>query len=188
MLSEDEQELLDGVEEEDDVEGWSPLTKVFLSVLLSFVMLSYVYVFPGIFDTLLGYTQSDPLIESTVVKENTTVVFTDGVKDDLQGIYGEFPEEETALCLYGERRQQTYYVTNYTQPRTYSSSYSHVTHAPCPDTTLIIFHTHPQRRCLPSGADRESLSSMQRRNNESIMLIMCKPARFTIVTSPDRYV
>lgn len=185
MWSDDEEELLDGVEDDEEPPVWSSTTRFIVAVILAAVMASYVYLFPTLFDALLGWTQSDTLIGNTVTSGNITVSFTEAVQEDLQGLYGEFPEEETALCLYGRRENATYYVNDVTQPTVYSSSYSHVRHAPCPPTTLIVFHTHPQRQCLPSGTDRESLRDVQERNDDTIMLIMCAPSEFTVVHDPD---
>lgn len=184
MWSDDEEELLDGVEDDDEPPSWSPTTRFVAAILLAAVMASYVYLFPTLFDALLGWTQSSTLIDNTITRGNVTVAFTDRVQDDLQEMYGEFPDEETALCLYGYRDNTTYHVNNFTQPTVYSASYSHVRHAPCPSSTLIVFHTHPQRQCLPSSTDRESLRDVQERSEDTIMLIMCAPSEFTVVHDP----
>lgn len=185
MLSDDEKELLDGVEDDKAPKGWSNTTKTVAAVLLSVVMATYIYLFPTLYDAILGWTQSEVVINKTVSGENATIVFSDQVLNNLYDIYGEFPDEETALCMNGSKNRGTYRITSFTQPRIYSQSYGHVNHAPCPNTTLVVFHTQPQRQCLPSGTDRETLRTVQQRNDDSIMLIMCAPNRFTVVTDPD---
>lgn len=185
MLSEDEEKLLDGV---DDEEGTPtehrPVLTTVIAAALILVMVSYIWLSPTVFNGLLGLAQSDVVIDDSIEDGNISIVFNDRVEGDLQELYGEFPEEETALCMYGSVDSGTYRVMNYTRPRVISSSYSHVRHEPCPSEAIIVFHTHPQRRCLPSGTDRQTLGDIQERNPKTIMLIMCESQRYTIVDGP----
>ena len=186
MLSEDEEELLDGVEEADGSPSERhPLLTGVIAVCLVLVMVSYIWLSPTVFSGLLGVFQSDVVINSSVSAGNTTIRFSDGVESDLSALYGDFPEEETALCMYGSVDNGTYTVTNYTVPRVISASFSHVRHESCPSSAIVVFHTHPERRCLPSSTDRLTLGEVQERNEKTIMLIMCESNRYTVVTDPE---
>lgn len=182
MWSDEEEELLDGVEDEDEPRRFPTWARVSLAVVLAFVMVSYVWLSPTVFDVLLGWTQSDVVFDRRVSHSGVTVVFSEDVLAELRGIYGEFPEEETALCLFGDVANDTYTVRDLSRPLTYSSSYDHVSHEPCPADAIVVFHTHPQRYCLPSRTDRATLGEVQRRNEDAIMLIMCEPDRYAVVT------
>lgn len=183
MLSQDEKELLKGVQDDPPPKSYSQPMLWLLGIILAVIMTSYIFLAPTIQDNLAGYIQSSVILENKIESGDTTIHISEEVKETVQSYYTRFPDVETALCLQGTHRNQTVYnITDVYQPTTYSAGFTYVRHEPCDEDTVVMFHTHPERRCQASPQDRVTLEQAQQEQPEMRMLIMCEPRRFNIVT------
>jgi len=182
MLSEDERDLLQNVQEDPPPKTFPRSILIILGLVLAGIMTSYIFLIPTVQDNLVGFLQSSVILENTIERGETTIHVSESVKEQVQSYYTSFPDVETALCLKGQHSNNTYNITSVHRPEVYSSSFTHVSHAPCPNETVIMFHTHPENSCRASAQDRRTLQNAQQGTPHMAMLIMCQPQRFNIIT------
>lgn len=153
------------------------ITTTFLIIL----MLSFIYLSAPVYTYIYGLAGSSKLKNNEITFKNTvTVIFEQEILEFLQQLYNPIGDER-ALCLKGELENNTYTINSYYKPIIYDRAWNFVSHSPCQEDTLIMFHTHPFFRCEPSRTDRNTLRMSQINNPEVIMLVMCGPTRFSAV-------
>ena len=166
----------------DEPEEDSRLKKIFIflmGTLLTLLMLSYVFVTFPIDNILASKIESTPLIDNILEIEELKIIFEDNTYETLKELYIEEQTVEFSACLQGEIIDNNYIINSLYQPTMFEQSLRHVRFEPCKET-LIILHTHPYKSCLASQTDINTLKETQKQNQETIMLIMCEPDRFSI--------
>lgn len=153
---------------------------IFASLIMIFLIASFIYIKFPIFGVLLGQTQSRPLQGNVLSLKGVNVYLEGNSFDEIINTYNNNPSVETSLCLEGESRGNEYFISNAYEPKIISQSYTHVTHESCSVDTIILFHTHPYKSCLASDMDLNTLERNQISKPETIMIIMCEPNRFSL--------
>lgn len=148
-----------------------------LSILL---MISYIYISFPVFGIISGQIESQKINDNVISSRGINIIFQNNTELEVLKTYQENPNVETSLCMIGEIIQNNYYIQQVYQPIIYSQSFRHVTHAPCSQETIAMFHTHPYKSCLASRQDIRTLRQNQQNKPELIMIIMCEPDRFSI--------
>lgn len=168
-------------EEVDELSRTPRWVKVLLSVFLVALMVLSVLAYSGASQFFVGRVASDVLNQAVLSTDSYQVVFTEEALQAVQSSYRSFPEVETALCLSGDVNGTTYTVSDVYEPEVYEQTYRSVTHEACPEGTTVLFHTHPEDRCLASRQDQATLSARQAKYPETRMLIMCEDDRFLLL-------
>ncbi len=158
----------------------------FSAILLIFLITSYVIVGYPLAPIIAGQLESKPLFDNRLQVDGIEISFTSDVLQEINQMYLDEQEVEFSLCLQGEKTQQgnvvEYQIDALYQPTQFTQSFGHVTFEPCSQDTLIIFHTHPYKSCLASNTDINTLAKTQEKNPDTIMLIMCEPQRFAVIS------
>ena len=178
-----EEDLIREYEEENNK---NPRTKKLVILLIAIFMIglmsSYIYLGYPLFGILFGLIDSSTIQGNVIRANDISVVFENQPLTMALSAYEDNPDVETSLCMHGVRDGSVYRINYSYQPIIYSQSYTHVSHEPCDNKTVLLFHTHPYNRCSPSGTDIQTLRRAQEKNEDVGMLIMCSPNRFSIYT------
>ncbi len=157
---------------------------IFLIVL---IMSYYFYSYP-VFDILQGQANSIKLENNIIESNNIRIVFLNNTEEIISQLHSSEQEaklKEIALCFIGNveyiNNKTIYFVEQLYYPKIQESSFRHVVFSSCPSKTIIMFHTHPYKRCLASDVDIETLKNSQATNPNLIMLIACENERFNLV-------
>lgn len=153
---------------------------VFSSILMIFLIASFIYIKFPIFGVLLGQTQSRPLQGNVLDLKGVKVYLEGDSLNEVLSTYENNPSVETSLCLEGFSEGNEYFIMSAYVPEIISQSYNHITHESCSADTIILFHTHPYKSCLASDMDLETLKRNQISKPKTIMIIMCEPNRFSL--------
>ena len=187
-IEEDIEDFLEqeSADEQEFFPSWIKKT-FFISMAVFCVLLitSLIYVQYPVANIILGQIHSQAIDTTTRILEidNTTLLFTQDLVDMMFATYRDNLNVETSLCLEGTTDGRVYNIISAYEPVIFSQSYTHVSHAPCSDETIVMFHTHPYKSCLPSEQDLLTLQRNQElRNPDIVMLIMCEPNRFSLQT------
>ena len=162
--------------------------QIIMGISIIILLLSLVIVTYPINDIIRGRLESTPLTKSTLVIDNYRILFNEGVLSQLQQIYIREQKVEFSVCLQGilekgnqkEDIQTTYHITSLYQPRMYEQTFNHVTFESCTSETLVMLHSHPYKSCVASQTDLQTLQKTKERNNDTIMVVMCEPERFSV--------
>ena len=182
MVSEDFEELHKDDDVEDMDEHHSHFKKIylyFIGGLLILFMLSFIFVTFPVGDILAGKIESDSLVNGKIESDDVVIVFSDDVLEKLQKVYAADQSVEFSLCLQGSREGDVYIINSLYQPKTYSQQFNQVSFESCKDT-LVLLHSHPQKRCIASQTDLNGLKNARLENSEIIMLVMCSWDRFSV--------
>ncbi|MEA3378166.1 MAG: hypothetical protein U9Q69_00855 [Nanoarchaeota archaeon] len=124
------------------------------------------------------------LIDSTIIKDNKmevgniTLEFDAEIYNELVNHYKINEGKEIKVCLLGEQNETHILINDLFYPKISSQSYNHVTSKICPKKTIISLHSQPNRQCLPSDQDIESLKYLKQYNENVLVAIMCEEKRF----------
>ena len=174
-----DEQLIEEFEENQKRKG-KKYVILFLTILSILLMLSYFYLGFPLFGIIAGQIESQRIQEGQLNLRGVTLQFLNETEQIVFKAYTNNPDVETSLCLEGQVMQDNYFVTNAYQPEIFSQSYTHVSHAPCSNETIALFHTHPYKSCLASEQDIQTLRRNQQENPAVIMVIMCEPDRFSV--------
>ena len=150
------------------------------ALFLSVLIISYVFLGYPLYGIIIGQMSSSPVRGNVLSTHGITVIFEGNTLQDSIDAWYKNPDVETTLCLRGSRDGNIFIVNNAYQPRIFSQSYFHVSHEPCDEDTVLMFHTHPYKRCTASKTDINTLRQSQQRNQEIAMIIMCEENRFSV--------
>jgi len=153
---------------------------LFVTIFSVLLILSYFYITFPVYGILFGQIESQKINENTITSKNVNIVFLNQTHLKVFDTYSKNKGVETTLCMQGTINQNTYFIEQVYTPTIYSQSFRHVTHAPCSDDTIAMFHTHPYKQCVASNTDIKTLRKNQETNPEIIMIIMCQEDRFSI--------
>jgi hypothetical protein len=170
--------------EMNDFEKDSKLRKTLTMVggiFLLFLFTPYFLFGSSIFPTLESIFESRES-ENNVIKidQNTNIIFKEDAYSDLQQLYFKDLSKEFAVCLFGEKESNIYFVKEIFIPNTIDKSFNHIRFKSCPKETIILLHSHPFRRCIASEQDLMTLDNLKHNNNQSLIVIMCEQNRFSI--------
>ncbi len=170
---------LDYEEDEPDPK-WKKYIVIALAIFMVLLMSSYVYIGYPSFGVIEGRIVSDQVEGDRLELRGIEVVFEEDTLRDAILAWEDNPNVETSLCFHGEREGDIYIVNHSYKPEIESQSYNHVSHEPCDEDTILMFHTHPRSRCAPSQTDMRTLERTQERNPDVAMIIMCDYDRFSV--------
>ena len=175
---------------EGDFDDSRPIfKKIFVALMglfLIIIILSYFLLSPGARVAIVG------LIDSSVLEDDMSLslnfgghlYFINGSYETLLDIYNENELLEIKACLFGEKLNDDYFISEVVQPVIYSQSYTHVSAERCSNSSLVSLHSHPYKSCYPSHQDFVSFSYVKMENNDSQMAIMCDKTRFNVFSTP----
>tara|TARA_Y100000034_G_C6688057_1_gene302808 strand:+ start:71 stop:580 length:510 start_codon:yes stop_codon:yes gene_type:complete len=163
--------------EEEKPSIWYRVIILLMGLFLIFLMISWTFVTYPIGNILEGMLVSEKSVDNTLSFGNITLSFEGNTMDKLKQTYLNNQEKEFSVCLIGNGNE----IASLYQPKTYSSSFNHVTSEPCSEDTLIMLHSHPYKSCIPSQTDLNTLKKAQERNPKLLMIVMCEPNRFNVV-------
>lgn len=154
---------------------------VLMGVFLLFLFTSYFLLGSSLFPILESIFESREA-ENNIIKidQNTSILFEENTYSDLQNIYFEDVSKEFAVCLFGDQKSNIYSIKKIFIPEIIEQSFNHVRFKSCPQETIILLHSHPYRRCIASEQDLITLDNLKNNNNQSLIVIMCEPNRFSI--------
>ena len=152
------------------------------AIFLSVLIISYVFLGFPIYGIIIGQLSSGPVRGNVLTTQGIEVIFEGNTLQESRDAWFNNPNVETTLCLHGYREGNTFVVTNTYQPTIFSQSYFQVSHEPCDDNTILMFHTHPYKSCTASEMDLYTLARAKERNPEIGMIIMCEESRFSVYT------
>ena len=181
LIRDKDGELKEHHEEENHHED-SKLKKFFVlivGVLLIILMLSFVIVSYPVGNILLGQLESEPLKEDRIDLEDFSIIFENGLENEIKNLYLSEQKVEFSLCLFGKKEEGDYHISSWYQPEQVGR-FNHVSFEPCTEETLIIFHTHPYKSCIASQTDLNTLEKTKERNENVLMVVMCEPERFSV--------
>ena len=170
------------IEEEQE----SILKKIFIIVVAVFLIVlvsSFVFFDYGTSEIIVGLFQSSTIDEefSTQLNSGKQLIFTEGTYNELLVEYFKSQRAEFKACLQGEIRDSDYIINGVAFPRIYSQTFNQVISEPCQRETLILLHSHPERRCIPSQQDIQNLEEFKQINLNTILAVMCEKDRFYFV-------
>ncbi len=168
----------------NDFDKPSKLSKIItmsIGIFLLLLFTSYFLLGSSLFPILESIFESTES-EGNVIKidQNTSIVFEENTYEELQEIYFEDLSKEFAICLFGKKESNIYSIDEIFIPEIIEQSFNHVRFKSCPRETLILLHSHPYRKCIASEQDLITLDNVKQNNNQSLIVIMCEPNRFSI--------
>ncbi len=152
------------------------------SIFLSLLMLSYIFIGFPMHNVISGQIRSESPEGHVLRTQGLELLFLGNTLETATDAWHDNPDVETTLCIRGERDGNRYILEDAYKPEIFEQSFTHVRHEPCDDETILMFHTHPYKRCLASEADINTLRNAQRNNEDIVMMIMCEEDRFSIYT------
>src|SRR3989338_6335134 len=159
------------------------LKKIILLIIGLFIillMVSFLFVTFPIGDIIQGKTQSTLLQGHMLILPEFVIVFQNNTASALETLYMKEQKEEFSVCLQGTYEKSVYSIHSLYQPTTYQRTFSHVTFESCNDSTIIMLHSHPYKRCVASQTDLDTLKKSQEQNQQMLMVVMCEPRRFAV--------
>lgn len=169
-------------EEEPD----SILKKVFVIVMAIFLILlvsSFIFFDYGTAEVIAGFFHSSTIDDefSTQLNSGRQLIFTKGTYNELLTEYFRNQRVEFKACLQGEIIDNNFIIDEVVFPKIYSQTYNQVVSDQCQKETLVLLHSHPERRCIPSQQDINNFEAFKQINPDAIMSVMCERDRFYFV-------
>ncbi|MFW5977174.1 MAG: hypothetical protein ACOCQQ_01535 [Candidatus Nanoarchaeia archaeon] len=152
--------------------------------IITLVLIISVFLITPHSQEIIGRIGTTQIQEGIIQAQNISILFTNKSSTSMNDLYTTFQEEqgvEMAACMIGSVHKNTYTISQIHIPHIVSQEWNHVSFASCPSETIIWFHTHPKRKCVPSDTDYYTLEKIQRQNSDAIMMIMCEDNRFRII-------
>ena len=150
------------------------------SVLLSLLMISYIFVTFPIGDLVASLSESDELSGNIIDTGDFLIVLESNTRERLIHSYFNEQEKEFSVCLSGEKRGDDYYIDDLYFPKMYTQTFNHVTFESCTKDTIMMLHTHPYKSCIASDTDINTLRKSQVNNPDMLMVVMCEQNRFSV--------
>ena len=158
-------------------------------VVFAIILLLVVYSIVGpVWSLVVGHINSQE-VESGVLEvgDGVTVRFLNETDQYLEYVFLQSQEQllvETSACLEGKVYEgNRYEVTSIHTPPIYDQSRTHVRSGSCPNTTIIMLHTHPTGHCTASETDIHTLDRIQQsQDDDRAMLILCDKQRYSFYT------
>ncbi len=152
-----------------------------LSIFLLILLLFYFLTSPQTKSIIYGFIESSKLIGNKIeIDKNTKLIFNDESLTTLNNLYNQNLEKEFKVCLKGIKINNTYYIQQTIQPKTFLQEFDKVIAEPCSEDTLVSLHTHPLKHCLPSQIDIKNFQEFKRKQPNALLAIMCEKNRFNI--------
>ena len=151
------------------------LMKIIFSVLL-LVLVVFVFVFYPHFDSLIGKIHLASVDEGILNFKDYEIIFYNNSDIVLEQLYLEYQRldgVEMTACLLGEVIKNTYNINEIYIPLIYSQEWNRVVYSGCPNETIIMYHTHPEHKCIASKTDLNTFSKGKENNEDLLMMIMC---------------
>jgi hypothetical protein len=164
---------------EDRESIWKKIILVSTSIILILLVVSYILASYPLFTIISSLSESKSAKNEIIVMNDFSVLFTENTYEELQEYYNKDLSVEMAVCLKGIK-VENYTIDEIYQPRIIDQTFSHVLFEPCSKDTLILLHSHPFRKCIASEQDLLTLNAIKQDNNDSLMIIMCEPDRFSV--------
>nr|MBA4405183.1 hypothetical protein [Nanoarchaeum sp.] len=165
--------------EDEKPSKWNRFFIFFIGIFLIILILSYFLISYPLFPILESLFESRISQDNKIILDNFSIIFKNDTYRELQELYYSNQSTEIAVCLIGEKKID-YFIYSLYSPETIEQSFDHVRFKSCTDDTLIILHSHPFRKCIASEQDLKMLNETKQSNNQSIIIIMCEPNRFSI--------
>jgi proteasome lid subunit RPN8/RPN11 len=151
--------------------------KIFFTIIF-ITLLLFVFTFYSHFDVLIGKISLSSIEEGVLEFKNFTIYFENNTNNKLEELYQKHQSLngfEIAACLSGsvDENTKTYNITTIHLPEIYSQRWNQVVYGGCPKDTLIMFHTHPENKCIASDVDLTSFLKNKKSNRLNLMMIMC---------------
>ncbi|MBU1112108.1 MAG: hypothetical protein ABIG93_04875 [archaeon] len=179
-----EEILIDDFDHEETFSEKHPLAKKLIllgaSILMIFLMFSFIFVTFPIDNIIKSALESDPLEGNVIDTGQFQIIFENGTEKELETWYLGEQETEFSTCLQGYLIDGDYYITDMYQPEMYLQTFNHVQFESCSEDTIIMLHTHPYKSCLASDTDLETLEKTRDYNPDVLMVIMCEPDKFSV--------
>ena len=182
-IYDDLEELKKSIDDADESSGRlkRPII-IILSILMIALIVSFFAIGSPLRTIIFGQIRSDVPAGNVLRTHGLELIFEGDTLEKATRAWHDNPDVETTLCIHGERHGETYLLTHAYEPEIYEQSFTHVRHAPCDDETILLFHTHPYKRCIASEADINTLRNAQQRDPDIAMIIMCEEDRFSVYT------
>jgi len=150
-------------------------------IFLLLLFLSYFLLGPNTMSIIAGSFESDTVNENSLMveAEGVNVSFSSNVYATLKQMYLDNPEHEFKACLHGSIDGGTYSIDKVSVPTMFEQEFDHVVAEPCPPDTLVDFHSHPEKHCIPSYHDVQLLRTLQESNGDMLMAVMCGTDKIT---------
>jgi hypothetical protein len=158
---------------------WKKIGVGGLAIFLLILVTSYILASYPIFPIIASLSESQTANNKTINLDTFSIIFTENTYEQLQGYYYKDLSVEMVVCLKGVKGED-YLINEIYQPEIIEQAHNHVSFKPCSEDTLILLHSHPLRHCIASQQDLLTLSSIKEKNQNSIMVIMCEPDRFSV--------
>ncbi|MFP4117520.1 MAG: hypothetical protein ACLFTR_01215 [Candidatus Woesearchaeota archaeon] len=155
---------------------------ILISLFLVILMASYIIIGFPMRSVIFGQMRSDTPSGNILRTRDLDLVFEGETLEKATEAWHENRDVETTLCMHGERKGDTYILHDAYEPEIYEQSFTYVRHEACDDDTILLFHTHPYKRCIGSEADDMTLRDAQRLDPDIAMIIMCEQDRFSVYT------
>ena len=169
-------------EREETEEKPQIFKKVLLGAFTIIVILMLIFYFmttPLMQGIIIGLFESSTVDKNAVgIGQGKMLFFEDNTYDRLMGIYDKNPEREFKVCLIGRTNNGNYFINEVFEPKMIYQDVDKVIAEPCPDETLVSLHSHPFRQCLPSEVDLNNFELLKKKNNKTLMAVMCEKGRF----------
>ncbi|MFT4261199.1 MAG: hypothetical protein ACMXX9_02080 [Candidatus Woesearchaeota archaeon] len=176
----DDEKLIQEFESKQKNNKYKKYYIILIALFSVLLMASYIYLSFPVYGIIAGQIESQKINENVISTRDIKIIFENQTNQIVFDAYHDNPDVETSLCLEGYRQNNNYYITYAYMPVIYSQSYTHVSHAPCSNETIAMFHTHPYKSCIASRQDIQTLRQNQDKNPDIIMIIMCEPQRFSV--------
>lgn len=152
---------------------------IFIGLFLLLLIVTYFIISPNVLSLLTGFLQSSKLNNSMIIIDNNTkLMFNNSSLETLNELYAKNLNHEFKVCLKGKKIDNTYFIEETIQPKTYLQQYNKVIADACTDEHIVDLHTHPFRQCLPSEIDLRNFKEFKKKNKDALLAIMCEKNRF----------
>jgi proteasome lid subunit RPN8/RPN11 len=158
---------------------WHKPLFLFGTIVMVFLMLSFIFVSSPITRIIEGQLESNTLENAQLQLGALSLTFTGNTLSELQQMYFAEQQVEFSVCLQGVKEGNEYTIASLYQPTMFQQTFNHVQFEPCIDS-IVLLHTHPYKSCVASDTDLNTLEKMKKGNEDVLMVVMCEPDRFSV--------
>ena len=151
-----------------------------ISIFMIILILSYFLIGFPVRNVLVGQIYSNVPEGNILETRDARFIFRNDTLETAYMSWENNPYLETTLCIHGSYGDGVYHLYNAYEPEIYEQSLTHIKHASCDADTIVMFHTHPYKRCIASETDIRTLRRAQLNNEDIAMIIMCEENRFSV--------
>jgi proteasome lid subunit RPN8/RPN11 len=171
----------------EDFEEENPFKKLVRKVIIRIIALVLILLFASYLLAFYAFDFFESRSESSVLDKDSltfatngkTIQFDEAVYEKLKSIYFANPEHEFKACLFGEVKENTYFIKSVVEPKVFSQSPFHVSAEPCTPSAIIDLHSHPFQKCIASATDISYLNRLKSVNPIALMAVMCEQDRMS---------